>query len=313
MKKLAVLMNGHFCDRINPGRGSKRRMRVASPFARERGRVRAGSQWYYARSLNPSPRSSPLAQGKRRNVATQRVLFLLILFIACAIGTRSAGQIAASPGGSPAPAKKAEKPAKEKAKNKEKKKEDKSSGANLFGPGTAGQQSNEPTTTEIYSDEAFFDSTKNMGIFSGRVKVVDPRFNLQSDKLTVFITKGQSQSLEKAIAEGNVGLIRDRPDANGGPPTRAVGRADKATYIAATGDVELAGTPRVQEGPNMHVATSPDTVMVISQNSQLRTHGPSRTEIVQQPNDEKKGQASPSQTPAAQASPASPAPSLPKP
>jgi lipopolysaccharide transport protein LptA len=237
-------------------------------------------------------------------------LAVLVLFLACAIGPRSLGQTAAAPVGSPAPAKKAEKPAKEKAKNKDKKKDDKSSGTNLFGPNAAGQQSNGPTTTEIYSDEAFFDSTKNMGIFSGRVKVVDPRFNLQSDKLTVFITKGQNQSLEKAIAEGNVGLVRDRPDANGGPPTRAVGRADKATYTATTGDVELAGTPRVQEGPNLHVATSPDTVMVISQNSQLRTHGPSRTEIVQQPNDEKKGQANPSQTPAVQASPV---PSLPKP
>jgi lipopolysaccharide transport protein LptA len=235
---------------------------------------------------------------------------MLVLFLACAITTRSEGQIATAPTGSPASAKKAEKPAKAKAKDKDKKKEDKSSDTNLFGASAAGLQSNEPTTTEIYSDEAFFDSTKNMGIFSGRVKVVDPRFNLQSDKLTVFITKGQNQSLEKAIAEGNVGLVRDRPDPNGGSPTRAVGRADKATYTAATGDVELAGTPRVQEGPNMHVATSPDTVMVISQNSQLRTHGPSRTEIVQQPNEEKKGQASPSQTPAAQASPA---PSLPKP
>jgi lipopolysaccharide transport protein LptA len=239
---------------------------------------------------------------------------IAVLFFACAIGAHSWGQIAAGPAGSPTPTKKAEKPAKVKSKDKDKKKEDKSSGTNLFGSSAAGLQSNEPTTTEIYSDEAFFDSTKNMGIFSGRVKVIDPRFNLQSDKLTVFITKGQSQSLEKAIAEGNVGLIRDRPDPNGGPPTRAVGRADKATYTAATGDVELAGTPRVQEGPNMHVATSPDTVMVISQNSQLRTHGPSRTEIVQQPNEEKKGEkkkgeASPSQTPAAQVSPA---PSLPK-
>jgi lipopolysaccharide transport protein LptA len=239
-----------------------------------------------------------------------RKLRVLVLFIACAIGTRSVGQIAAAPAGSPAPGKKAEKPAKDKAKNKDKKKEDKSSGTNLFGLNSAGPQSNQPTTTEIYSDEAFFDSTKNMGIFSGRVKVVDPRFNLQSDKLTVFITKGQNQSLEKAIAEGNVGLVRDRPDPKGGPPTRAVGRADKATYTATTGDVELMGTPRVQEGPNLHVATSPDTVMIISQNSQLRTHGPSRTEIVQQPNEGKKGQANPSQTPAAQASPA---PSLPKP
>ncbi|HEV3099450.1 MAG TPA: LptA/OstA family protein [Candidatus Udaeobacter sp.] len=238
-----------------------------------------------------------------------RKLGVLVLFIAFAIGARSAGQIAAAPAGSPAPAKKAQKPAKDKPKNKDKKKEDQPPGANLFGS-TATGQSDQPTTTEIYSDEAFFDSTKNMGIFTGRVKVVDPRFNLQSDKLTVFITKGQNQSLEKAIAEGNVGLVRDRPDPNGGPPTHAVGRADKATYTANTGDVELMGTPRVQEGPNLHVATSPDTVMVIGQNSQLRTHGPSRTQIVQQPSEEKKGQANPSHTPAAQASPT---PSLPEP
>jgi len=242
-------------------------------------------------------------------------LAVLVLILACAIETRLTAQIAAAPAGSPVQPKKAEKPAKDKAKNKDKKKEDKSSGTNLFGSGAAGMQSDQPTTTEIYADEAFFDSTKNMGIFSGRVKVVDPRFNLQSDKLRVFITKGQNQSLEKAIAEGNVGLIRDRPNPNGGPPTHAVGRADKATYTATTGDVELVGTPRVQEGPNLHVATSPDTVMVVSQNSQLRTHGPSRTEIVQQPDqekkgEEKKGQANSSQTPAAQASPA---PSLPKP
>ncbi len=236
-------------------------------------------------------------------------LTVLVLFVLCVVTARSPGQIASAPAGSPS-SMKAEKPAKAKAKNKDQKKDDKASGKNLLGLGAAGQQSNGPTTTQIYSDEAFFDSTKNIGIFSGRVKVVDPRFNLQSDKLTVVITKGENQSLEKAIAEGNVGLIRDRPAANGGPPTRAVGRSDKATYTAATGEVELMGTPRVQEGPNLHVATSPDTVMIISQNSQLRTHGPSRTEIVQQPNDEKKGQASPSPTSAVQVSPD---PSLPKP
>jgi lipopolysaccharide transport protein LptA len=143
--------------------------------------------------------------------------------------------------------------------------------------------SNAPTTTEIFADEAFFDSTKNLGIFSGHVKVTDPRFNLQSDKLTVYISKGDNQGLEKAIAEGNVGVVRDRPDPNGGPPSRAVGRSDIATYVAATGDVELKGTPRVQQGENTHIATSVETVMVINQNGQLTTHGPSRTDIRQQP------------------------------
>src|SRR5215472_448120 len=128
-----------------------------------------------------------------------RRLAVLVSFIVFVIASRSPGQISSASSASPSP--KAEKPAKGKAKNKDKKKDDKSPGTNLFGPGAAGQ-SNEPTTTEIYSDEAFFDSTKNIGIFSGRVKVIDPRFNLQSDKLTVFITKGENQSLEKAIAKG---------------------------------------------------------------------------------------------------------------
>lgn len=153
--------------------------------------------------------------------------------------------------------------------------------------GTGGPPgSNVPTTTEIYSDDAFFDSNKNIGIFTGHVKVTDPRFNLQSDKLTVFITKGENQGLEKAIAEGNVGVVRDRPDPNGGPPTHAVGRSEAATYIASTGDVELRGNPRVQQGENTHIATNPDTVMVLNQKGQLTTHGSSRTEIRQQPKDD---------------------------
>jgi lipopolysaccharide transport protein LptA len=161
----------------------------------------------------------------------------------------------------------------------------KSPAGNLFGQ-NAVPGSNEPTTTEIYSDEAFFDSNKSMGIFTGHVKVTDPRFNLQSEKLTVFISKGENQGLEKAIAEGNVGVVRDRPDPNGGPPTHAVGRSDTATYTASNGDVELKGTPRVQQGENTHIATSPDTVMVINQSGQLTTHGPSRTDIRQQPKED---------------------------
>lgn len=164
--------------------------------------------------------------------------------------------------------------------------------------GIKGATTNGPVTTEIYADDAFFDSNKNVGIFSGHVKVADPRFTLQSQKLTVYITKGQNQGLEKAVAEGNVAVVRDRPDPNGGAPTRAVGRSDQATYIASTGNVELRGTPRVQEGVNTHIATSPDTVMVVNQNGQLTTHGPSRTEIRQEPKThEQKNESEPSPSP----------------
>ena len=179
-----------------------------------------------------------------------------------------------SPSVSPTP-KKSEK----KEKSSPKPSPDKN--GSLLGPANSG--SNEPITTEIYADDAFFDSNKNIGIFNGHVKVADPRFTLQSEKLTVYITKGQNQGLEKAVAEGNVAVVRDRPDPNGGPPTRAVGRSDQATYIAATGDVELRGSPRVQEGVNTHISTSPDTVMVVNQKGQLTTTGPSRTEIRQEP------------------------------
>jgi lipopolysaccharide transport protein LptA len=181
------------------------------------------------------------------------------------------------------------------------KKQEETSANKPAGPATAGE--NQPITTEIYANEAFFDSNKSVGTFTGRVRVTDPRFNLQSDKLTVYISKGTSQGLEKAIAEGNVAVIRDRPDPNGGPPTRAVGRAEMATYVAATGDVELKGMPRVQQGMNTHIATSPETVMIINQNGQLTTHGPSRTEIQQVPKEEKNESPKPTSSPQPSATP----------
>jgi lipopolysaccharide transport protein LptA len=146
-----------------------------------------------------------------------------------------------------------------------------------------------PITTEIYADEASFDSSKNVGVFTGHVKLFDPRFNLQSDKLTVYLRKGEDQGLEKAIADGNVGLVKDRPDPKGGPPTHAVGRSEHAVYTATDGNVELTGMPKVQQGMNMHIATSAETVMVINQDGHLNTHGPSRTEIRQEHKEEKPG------------------------
>jgi hypothetical protein len=104
-----------------------------------------------------------------------------------------------------------------KKEGKKAKQQSPSESANPLLSGIKGAPTNGPVTTEIYADDAFFDSNKNVGIFSGHMKVADPRFTLQSEKLTVYITKGENQGLEKAIAEGNVAVVRDRPDPNGGP------------------------------------------------------------------------------------------------
>jgi lipopolysaccharide transport protein LptA len=152
----------------------------------------------------------------------------------------------------------------------------------------------EQTVTEIYADKAVFDSTKSTGVFSGHIIVIDPRFQIQGDKLTIYLSNKQSEGgLDKAIVEGNVGVVRDRPDPGGGPPSRMVGRSDKAVYTAKNGNFELTGNPRVQQGLNTHVATSPETVMVLNEKGELQTNGPSRTEIRQPP----KSEATPSPTP----------------
>jgi lipopolysaccharide transport protein LptA len=137
--------------------------------------------------------------------------------------------------------------------------------------------------TEIFSDDAFFDSAKYIGIFTGHVIVNDARFNVQGDKLTIYLSRKQNEGFEKAIVEGNVGVVRQGTEEPGATPSRAVGRAEKGVYVSKDGSFELTGNPRVQQGLNTHVATSPETVMVINNAGQLTTHGPSRTEIRQEP------------------------------
>jgi lipopolysaccharide transport protein LptA len=156
-------------------------------------------------------------------------------------------------------------------------------------------------TTEIYADEASFNTEKRVGVFSGHVRVFDPRFLIQADKLTVFIHKEEGEGLEKAIAESNVGVVREKPDPKGGPPSKAIGLSDKAVYTSSDGNVILTGTPRVQQGLDTHIATSPDTVMILNQDGQLTTHGPSRTEIRQENNDNKRGKPAGSPAPTAAA------------
>ena len=86
----------------------------------------------------------------------------------------------------------------------------------------------QPITTEIFANEAYFDSKESVGTFSGAVIVKDPRFSLQADKLTVYLGKGETRGLDRAVAEGNVAVVRDAAVVPEGAPAPAEGDVQSA-------------------------------------------------------------------------------------
>lgn len=159
--------------------------------------------------------------------------------------------------------------------------------------------------TEITATrEASFDNEKQVAVFVGDVRVTDPQFKVTSERLTVFFKKktpkvkaapspapaatsapGEKDGgLEKVVAEGKVVIVQEKPNASGKGVTRYIGRADRAEYDAVGGLMRLIGSPEVQEGINLHLATSPSTVMIMHRDGRaMRSEGPTRTIISEKP------------------------------
>jgi lipopolysaccharide export system protein LptA len=182
----------------------------------------------------------------------------------------------------------------------------------------------ETTETEILATlGATFNSKDRIAVFTGDVRVNDPRFQLSCDKLTVYLNKSASSGgplggdatpapatppplasapgaapsptpqsgggIDHAIAEGHVIIVQQRAATAGGEAKRSVGRGDWGMFDNKSGDMVLKGTPSVEQNENTHVATSPDTVMTMRKDNSLTTVGPSRTVIVQRKSDEVTG------------------------
>ncbi len=130
--------------------------------------------------------------------------------------------------------------------------------------------------TEITATkEATFDNAASVAEFIGRVVVRDPQFTLTCDRLKVILSKDR-KGLESAEAIGNVVIVQENTT---GSTTKAIGRAEKATYTPATGEVILRGWPSVQQGINNQVATEEGTVMVLNRSGKSTTKGGSKTVI----------------------------------
>ncbi|MGC3990250.1 MAG: LptA/OstA family protein [Chthoniobacteraceae bacterium] len=181
--------------------------------------------------------------------------------------------------------------------------------------------------------EATFDEKAHVAIFTGKVKVVSPQFTLTCKKLTAYLNsdngdktasasptpkasatpdaspaKGKAAAnpaddtpgggLDHAVAEGDVVIVEQKPATNGNQPEVDIGKAAKAKFNNKTGEMVLYGWPQLQQGINTHIALAESTVMTLTKDGHLKTDGPSRTVIQDQPD-----QPTPTPTPSAAGSP----------
>lgn len=141
--------------------------------------------------------------------------------------------------------------------------------------------------TEITAREATFDNRTHLATFTGDVVVKDPEFNVTCDSMTVHlkvppekvvapangkpagedapaadVKPGEKPAperpggakpaadggsgIEKAIAEGNVVITQEKLDAEG-KMQRYTGKARKAVFESATGNVTLYGWPQIAQ------------------------------------------------------------------
>jgi lipopolysaccharide transport protein LptA len=132
--------------------------------------------------------------------------------------------------------------------------------------------------TTIYADkQADFDSKAKKAIFLGNVRVKDAEFYITCDKLTVYVDEAEG-GLKTADAEGNVRVVQQKTDADGGKQI-STGKGRKLLYNAKTGEARLTGRPQVQQGINLHLADNDSTTMILRRDGTLETLGSSRTVI----------------------------------
>lgn len=148
----------------------------------------------------------------------------------------------------------------------------------MGGFGALGKDRPKDARTEITATkEASFDNAASIAEFSGRVVVRDPQFTLTCDRLKVTLSKGR-KGMELAEATGKVVIVQENTDANG-KTTKAIGRAEKLTYVPATGEITLKVWPSVQQGINNQVATEESTIMILKRDGKSQTIGGSKTVI----------------------------------
>ena len=102
--------------------------------------------------------------------------------------------------------------------------------------------------TEIFSDHFDLDSRTRIAVYTGNVRVIDPRMRLTCDTLTGQMGESTNR-FRHVVAEGNV--VIDAVDNDGKPVQATSGRADYDYHVqdSVTNEVvELTLNPHVKRG-----------------------------------------------------------------
>lgn len=158
-------------------------------------------------------------------------------------------------------------------------------------PGTVSE------TVITASKRLMLDAKGNEATFLGDVKVLDPRFSLNCNKLTAYLKRSGPEAkagegaeasknrppgpssgggVEKAVAEGEVVIVQDKVN-DKGQIERSIGRSGKAVYDALTGDITLTGWPQVEQKQNTVVATDEGTVIILNSKGTMEVLGHSKS------------------------------------
>lgn len=158
-------------------------------------------------------------------------------------------------------------------------------------------------TTITAKKRLLLDAKGYEATFLGEVKVVDPRFSLNCEKLVAYLKRPGTEikpgaapgpaspvesvpgagaektsggGVEKAVAEGDVIIVQDKLN-DKGEIERSIGRAQKAVYDASSGNISLSGWPQVEQKQNTIVAMEESTVIILNSKGSLDVVGHSKS------------------------------------
>ncbi len=109
---------------------------------------------------------------------------------------------------------------------------------------------NQDVPIHIEADRMESNSSKNVVVFTGNVETKQGDLVINADRMTVYYRKstgknkfssGNSQKIEKIVADGNVRIARGEMSAAG----------DRAEFRASDNKVKLIGNTRVWQGNNL--------------------------------------------------------------